>query len=124
MPAGYEGLDVSGELLAPRKALRVEGGQRRRGPGAQGPQALQDSGCSWSTEPAEGFKAVDGVVSAACAGGPWAKAWPWAGGVVVTSAWRPEGHFPERWRRGLQCGDTGPAWDARMQEDLVHSSCS
>lgn len=30
-------------------------------------------------QPAEGFKAVDGVVSAACAGGPWAKAWPWAG---------------------------------------------
>lgn len=21
-------------------------------------------------------------------------------GVVVTSAWRPEGHFPERWRGG------------------------
>lgn len=23
---------------------------------------------------------MNGVVSNACAGGPWAKAWPWAGG--------------------------------------------
>lgn len=23
---------------------------------------------------------MNGVVSVACAGGPWAKAWPWAGG--------------------------------------------
>lgn len=31
------------------------------------------------------------------------------GCVVVTSAWRPEGHFPERCRWGLQCGDAGLA---------------
>lgn len=102
-------LRLSGSSL-PQEGLEWREGAGE-GPSAWGPRARQDFGCSWSSEPAEGLKAVK-------RGGqrylhvlvPGQKAWPWAGGVVVTSAWRPQGHFPERDGGGLQCGDAGPAW--------------
>ena len=90
-----------------REALRVEGG-----PSAWGPQASQDFGCSWSSEPIEVLKAVNRVVSVACAGGPWALGlgvwwWPVPGDLRVTFQ-RDGGGATVWWRRpGLRFMNAG-----------------
>lgn len=91
-------LRLSGELLAPGRPWEWREGRGEEGPAHEVLRRVKISAAPGAQSPLKDLKLWTGWSALHVLVVPGQRPGLGLGGVVVTSAWRPQGHFPERWR--------------------------